>query len=71
MFCFACRCIERVQNGFTSSIVVAEKFDFKDNEFAFTRRIQYFTKSNLGPANINIFCITQDADLMNFVGRIR
>ena len=39
-------CIECVQKGFASSIVVVEKFDFKDNEFefTFTRRIQHFTK---------------------------
>ena len=35
-------CIERVQKGFASSIVVVEKFDFKDNEFTFTRRNRKF-----------------------------
>ena len=34
-----------------------------------TDRYQNNVKSNLGPTNV--FCITQDADLMNSVGRIR
>ena len=37
-------CIERVQKDFASSIVVVEKFDFKDNESSRTREIQHFTK---------------------------